>query len=149
MLAPPSMRMRRIAVAAALWWSWSYNGYFKEGYQWLERMLAATPEEETLTRAKMLAGAGFMAEFSGMSQDVVIKHSEASVDLFRKLGHKEDAAFPLATLARIMFFRYDLTNRGGLCFRNRYDGCLGRSFRDDRRHGLLINNRLFGLRGFL
>jgi predicted ATPase/class 3 adenylate cyclase len=87
-------------LAAALWWSWDLSGRLSEGYEWLRRMLVANPEEETLSRAKLLAGAGWLAGLLGYS-DQKKELAEKSVALYRNLGNKREIAIPLITLGSI------------------------------------------------
>lgn len=94
-------------LAAALWWSWNYGGHLRDGYQWLEKMLAVNSEEKTLIRAKLLSGAGWLANLLGLGEQIVKRFSEASIVLFRQLGDEQSAAFPLATLATRAYFRSD------------------------------------------
>jgi len=55
-------------LAGALWWSWDTRGYLREGYEWLMKMLDASSKNETLIRAKLLAGAAWLAARRGGMQ---------------------------------------------------------------------------------
>jgi len=87
-------------LAYTLWWSWYLNGHLGEGYEWLEKMLAVSSGDETLIRAKLLSGAGWLADRL-MDYEVARKLSEESLALFRKLGNEMGTAFPLSVLGHI------------------------------------------------
>jgi tetratricopeptide (TPR) repeat protein len=91
----PSMGQQ---LAAALWWSWDLGGHLIEGYQWLEKMLAVNPKEKTPIRAKLLAGAGWLARLLRYEEQIVTRYCEASIALSRELGDEYSAALPLTTL---------------------------------------------------
>jgi predicted ATPase/class 3 adenylate cyclase len=90
-------------LTAALWWSWNLSGRRSEVYEWLEKMLAATPEEESLVRAKLLSGIGWMDEKIENRKEA----NEKSIAMFRKLGDEAGAAFPLSTLGLIAYQQSD------------------------------------------
>jgi predicted ATPase len=93
-------------LAASLWWSWSFNGYLSEGYDWLIEMLTVNPMQNTLIRAKLLSGAGWLAAMLGHI-DQSKKYSEDSVALFRELSNDAGSAFPLGTLGVLAYWRAD------------------------------------------
>jgi predicted ATPase/DNA-binding SARP family transcriptional activator len=88
-------------LAGALWWSWNFNGYLSEGYEWLTRILEATRGNETRVRADLLSGAGWLASMLDHDGQSIRAFSEESLALFRQLGDREGAAFPLSTLAAL------------------------------------------------
>jgi non-specific serine/threonine protein kinase len=90
-------------LAAALWWSWNLTGRRSEALGWLKRMLAATPGEESLVIARLLAGVGWMAEKAKDRKEA----NEKSINLFRKLGDEVSMAFPLHTLGLIAYQQAD------------------------------------------
>jgi predicted ATPase len=94
-------------LTAALCESWVLNGHLSEGYEWLNKMLAVNPEEKTLVRAKLLSGAGWLANWLRSEQQIVERFCVASIHLFRQLGDEPSAAFPIATLAHIARDRSD------------------------------------------
>jgi predicted ATPase/class 3 adenylate cyclase len=81
-------------LTASLWWAWHLSGRLSEAYEWLERMLVATPEDESLVIAKLLSGIGWLAQKVEDQKEA----NEKSVAMFSKLGHKAGMAFPLANL---------------------------------------------------
>ena len=90
-------------LMAALWWSWHESGHSSETFHWLERMLAATPGEESLVVAELLCGVGWLAEKLEDNE----KLNEKSVEMFRKLGDEAGAAFPLCSLGVFAYWRTD------------------------------------------
>ena len=60
-LSQPGGANAALELAAGLWRFWEIRGYLLEGRQWLERVLAATPDEVTVTRADVLTAAGILA----------------------------------------------------------------------------------------
>ena len=84
-------------LTGALCWSWYLNGHLREGYEWIEKMLTVSSEEETRIRAKLLSQAGWFAGMLGY-YGVTRSLSEESVILFRKLGDEVGTAFPLCNL---------------------------------------------------
>ena len=87
-------------LAGALWWSWDLSGHPSEGYDWLRKMLMANPKEETLIRAKLLAGAGWLAGLVGYPKQKE-EFAKKSVALYQKLGDRVEIAVPLITLGSI------------------------------------------------
>ena len=94
-------------LAGALWWSWNFNGYLSEGYEWLTKILDVTQGHETLIRANLLSGAGWLATMLGYDEQSIKTPSKASIALFNQLGEKESAAFPLSTLAVLSYGQLD------------------------------------------
>jgi predicted ATPase/DNA-binding CsgD family transcriptional regulator len=82
----------------ALQWFWERRGHFKEGRNFLERVLAGSEREVVLGRAKALNAAGMLASFQGdyARRDVLCTES---LVLFRKLGDRQGIAFSLFWLA--------------------------------------------------
>src|SRR5215207_10717642 len=88
---------RRAATVCKLMVSWYLRGYLREGYEWLRKMLTLNYRDESLARANLLSGAGWLANV--LSDLKAAKDfSEESVALFRKLGDEINVAFPLAVL---------------------------------------------------
>ncbi|HSL47057.1 MAG TPA: tetratricopeptide repeat protein [Anaerolineales bacterium] len=94
-------------LTAALLESWVLNGHPSEGYEWLNKMLAMNPEEKTLVRAKLLSGAGWLAFWLSLGEQIVERFCDASIVLFRQLGDDQSAAFPITTLAHLARARSD------------------------------------------
>ena len=94
-------------LAAASWWSWSLRGHLSEGYEWLGRMLAVSPQNnETPIRAKLLSGAGWLAAMLDYIEQSEA-YAEKSIALYRQIGDKNGMAFSLATLATRAYRRSD------------------------------------------
>ena len=90
-------------LTASLWWSWHLGGHSGEAYTWLERMLAATPEADSLVRAKLLSGMGWLTEKLEDKDNA----DQKSVAMFRRLGDEGGAAFPLCSLGINTYWRFD------------------------------------------
>ena len=93
-------------LAGALAWWWDGSGHWSEGYEWLQKMLAVSTKTETLTRAKLLVGAGWLAAMLSYD-DQSVAFAEESLALFRQLGDKEGIAHSLVTLAVRAYNRAD------------------------------------------
>jgi predicted ATPase len=105
-------------LAAALFWSWSLRGHLSEGYDWLERVLAVSSNSETVVRAKLLSGIGWLAAMLGY-RERSIALSEESVDLFRRSADKDGLAFSLLTIAFWAYRRSDYEQAAKLCEESR------------------------------
>jgi predicted ATPase/class 3 adenylate cyclase len=90
-------------LTASLWWAWNEGGHNSEIYSWLERMLAATPGDETLVVAKLLSGVGWLTAKTEDRKNA----NQKSVTIFRKLGDEIGAAFPLSTLGILAYLQSD------------------------------------------
>ncbi|MBX3015153.1 MAG: tetratricopeptide repeat protein [Caldilineaceae bacterium] len=92
-----------LPLAGALWWFWYRRGYWHEGRQWLQQVLALPAPTATAMlpwRAKALNGAGILAYYQGdYSQATTL--SGASVRLFRQLNDKHGLAGALHGLALV------------------------------------------------
>lgn len=90
-------------LIASLWWSWHESGHSSEAYTWLERMLAATPEEESLLKAKLLSGIGWLTEKLEDRETADAR----SIAMFRKLDDEAGAAFPLCSSGINAYWRFE------------------------------------------
>jgi non-specific serine/threonine protein kinase len=93
-----------LRLALALWRFWLLRGYFSEGYQWLDKALAAGDKENraiTLdTRAGALRAAGTLAMYAtdfGRARMLL----EESLGLFRQIDDKQGRASILSSLAQL------------------------------------------------
>jgi predicted ATPase/DNA-binding SARP family transcriptional activator len=77
-----------LRIAVGLFEFWLSRSHFEEGFGWLERALANTPEAEQPLRARALHSAAFLAfelgDFEGGSA-----LGEESLELYRELGDPE------------------------------------------------------------
>jgi predicted ATPase/DNA-binding SARP family transcriptional activator len=92
------------ALSACEWWS--FNSRPGEGYEWLRKLLAASAGEQTLARAKLLSGAGWVAATLDYT-DQAIAFAEESFALYRQFGDKKGMAFALVILGTRAFVRSD------------------------------------------
>ena len=86
-----------LRLAGALWRFWEVRGYWTEGREWLEAMLAKSAGLEVPARVKALSGSAYLAFFQG-DYNRARTLGEESLDLARKLGDKRGAASCLTTL---------------------------------------------------
>jgi predicted ATPase/class 3 adenylate cyclase len=100
----PSMGQQ---LAATVWWSWELNGHLREGYEWLEKMLAVNSEEKTIIRAKLLTGAGWLTSMLGLGEQFGQSFCEASIVLFRELEDEQSTALSLFVLSALAMSRSD------------------------------------------
>ena len=83
-----------LRIAAAMWWYWWITGRMGEGRAWLDRVLAAAPDEPSLLRGRALRVAASLARSSG---DLVAARrlGERALATFREL---DDRAGTIAAL---------------------------------------------------
>jgi predicted ATPase/class 3 adenylate cyclase/Tfp pilus assembly protein PilF len=87
-----------LELAAGLWRFWEIRGYLVEGRQWLERVLAASPDEVSATRGDVLTAAGIMAANQG-DHAAAVRYHEQSLALHEQLGNLTSIQFALNNLA--------------------------------------------------
>jgi predicted ATPase/DNA-binding XRE family transcriptional regulator len=97
--------------ALALWRFWSAR-HLGEGFRWLEAVLTmggapgAEPEREARRRAFLLLVAGILATRHG-DYDRAVALDEASLTLYRDLGHEKSTHGPLRELGAVAYSRGD------------------------------------------
>lgn len=96
-----------LELASGLWRFWEIRGYLREGRQWLERVLAATPGETSTTRADVLTAAGILAAAQG-DHAAAVRYHEQSLALQEQLGSKQGVQFALHNLANAAMHTGDL-----------------------------------------
>jgi predicted ATPase/DNA-binding XRE family transcriptional regulator len=110
-----SIRSRQEDTAArfgvALWRFWSAR-HLSEGCRWLEAILAvggtagAEPEAQARRRAFLLLVAGILTTRRG-DYDRAVALDEASLALYRDLGHTKSTHGPLRELGTVAYYRGD------------------------------------------
>lgn len=85
----------------AIWRYWEARGYYTEGRQWLDRLLAQS-DKPSMARAKALSAAGNLARDQGEHERAATFHEESLV-LCRKLGDKRWEGVELNNLALVWF----------------------------------------------
>jgi predicted ATPase/class 3 adenylate cyclase len=98
-------RLNGLQLTAALAWFFSLHGNLRVGYVRLEKALELSTGMSTALRAKLLAGAGWLASVLNYD-DKAQTYSNDSIALSRRLDDRAAVAFPTATLATLAF-RYD------------------------------------------
>jgi predicted ATPase/DNA-binding CsgD family transcriptional regulator len=97
-LATPDGAVDALHLAGALHWFWYLRGHFGEGRSWLEAALAGSAAAgTTLTRAKALAGAGWLASFAG-DFPATRELLATSIAIGRQLRDPATVAFALQSL---------------------------------------------------
>jgi predicted ATPase len=97
--------------ALALWRFWSAR-HLGEGFRWLEAVLTmggtvgAEPERQTRRRAFLLLIAGILATRHG-DYDRAVALDEASLTVYRDLGHKKSTHGPLRELGTVAYHKGD------------------------------------------
>jgi predicted ATPase/class 3 adenylate cyclase/DNA-binding CsgD family transcriptional regulator len=89
-----------LQLAGALWRFWWGHGYSTEGGRWLERALSRSSGAPASVRAKLLAGAGWLALLQGDDAGARLLNEEC-LALGRELGDSWLIAFALRTLGFI------------------------------------------------
>jgi predicted ATPase/class 3 adenylate cyclase len=94
-----------LRLAGALWWFWHVRGYFTEGREWLEAMLARATERMS-DRAKALNGAAVLARNQG-DYAAARALSQESLSIKRELGDVQGIAASLNNLATLALSQGD------------------------------------------
>ena len=92
-----------LVVAGRLWWFWQARGYFREGREHTERLLAqAGPGVAPASRAEALIGAGMLAWNQGSPDDLAAARElmTKAMAIARELGDKHLLINAMAGLAR-------------------------------------------------
>jgi predicted ATPase/DNA-binding CsgD family transcriptional regulator/DNA-binding XRE family transcriptional regulator len=87
-----------LQLAAALGWFFRQRSHWKEGFDWLERILASNPDAPAFLRAKALNNAGKLAGLMGDGQQIRMLCSEA-LALARATNDRWNIAWALHHLA--------------------------------------------------
>jgi predicted ATPase/class 3 adenylate cyclase/Tfp pilus assembly protein PilF len=100
-----------LRLAGALLWFWLVRGYVSEGARWLGEMLTADagvaqPGRSGAARAKVLAGAGHLAQYR-TDYDQAVTLLEESVRLFQQAGDDGGVAWSLGMLGEVARNRRD------------------------------------------
>jgi predicted ATPase/class 3 adenylate cyclase len=96
-----------LELAAGLWRFWEIRGYVTEGRQWLDRVLAAAPDEVSATRADVLTAAGVLAANQG-DHAAAVRFHEQSLALQERIGNLQSIEYALNNLANAALHQGDL-----------------------------------------
>jgi predicted ATPase/DNA-binding winged helix-turn-helix (wHTH) protein len=97
-LAAPDRTEQGLELAASVCWFWLKRGYFREGQDFLERGLAASPGTAPALRAKALMNLGMLTFFQGeFARTCVLLEDAATVG--RATGDLSAVAFSLGMSA--------------------------------------------------
>ena len=94
-----------VRLGIALRGFWYTRGFYAEGWQWLERLLAQVDEPKS--RAKLLYARGRYARRMGNNDEAITSFSQ-SLTLFRHLADVEGIASSLRGLGMIHFLRGEM-----------------------------------------
>ena len=89
-----------LRLAGALHWFWSVRGYFREGRQWTDEILARTTHSPSRTLAEVLMGAGNMA-WRQDDLEVARRYYEECLVVRRKIGDERGIAGVLGSLGNV------------------------------------------------
>ncbi len=90
-----------LRLGAALWLFWQVRGFLSEGRAWLDALLAKAPSARSISRMRVLNGAGMLAySQSDITQAETLV--AASLELARELGNREGIAHALSSLGTII-----------------------------------------------
>lgn len=90
-------------LAGTLWLFWYMHGHVGEARRWLRRALDACPDEPSESRAKVLDGAGYLANEQG-DRDEAISLLEASLSDAKGVGATSAAAIAGAHVCGVLTF---------------------------------------------
>jgi len=92
-------------LASSLWQFWELRALYREGGEWLARILAADGSLSTAARAKLLAASGILARH--MNGHLTRPWLEESADLFEQLGDRAGVAWALSHLGMVAQYEGD------------------------------------------
>jgi len=91
---------KALRFCGALWWFWNIEGYWSEGWRWLEAALKLPGgQRRTAERAKALYGAAVLTYYLGHPEADSFALLEESVSISRELMDKERLAVSPDTLS--------------------------------------------------
>lgn len=96
-----------LRLASALVLFWFNRSLFRDGLHWLERMLEATEDDATATRAGALWGAGLLWTLVG-DEERAAPRLEQGLTLARRLSDHTNIARSLDVLGLLAFFKNDI-----------------------------------------
>ena len=105
----PEARVAAVAglrLAGALWWFWHVRGHWREGQEWLSRVLAHRRSAPPAARARALYGAGFPS-WNGGDYDLSGAWLREYLALARAGVEGADEAAALCTLGYLVAFQGD------------------------------------------
>jgi predicted ATPase/DNA-binding XRE family transcriptional regulator/Tfp pilus assembly protein PilF len=128
-----------LRLAASLWRFWYMRGYLREGYAWLQSLLAqsyALPQQEWAVRASAFHGAGVLAYVLGdYLQGTAL--FESALAIRRALDDRRGIAATLSNLGMIAHYRGDY-ERAKLMYEEAL--ALNRELGDMRGTAISLNN---------
>jgi predicted ATPase/class 3 adenylate cyclase/Flp pilus assembly protein TadD len=102
-----------LRLAGALWYFWSFRGYFSEGRGWLEEAIAGNVKAPPMARARALRGLASLAVDQGDYERAGTSAEEA-LALYRGLGDDKGVADCLGELGWASIYRGDYERAAAL-----------------------------------
>jgi tetratricopeptide (TPR) repeat protein len=99
-----------LRLASALWWFWQVRGYWREGGNWLRRILETTrdgPAPESARLKALIAAAGLAWRQNQM--DWAAELCQEALPLCQKLGDRKGEAFCNGTLGAVAWYQGNLS----------------------------------------
>lgn len=106
-LSPPEDRDRGLELAGSLHWFWQLGGHFSEGRNWLDRMLAASPDVPSRGLAYARSGAAILATMIG-DYTPARELLGSAIELWRALEQPDGLALALAWSGWVELFHLDV-----------------------------------------
>ncbi len=95
-----------LRIAAAMWWYWWITGRMAEGRAWLDRALAAAPDEPSLLRGRALRVAAALARNSG-DLTAARRLGEQGLAIFQELDDRAGTTAALNNLSATAQAQHD------------------------------------------
>lgn len=95
-----------VRIAAALWRFWHVRGHLSEGRQWLDIAVAHSQGMQTMARARVLCGAGWIANVQGDTAQAEHFFAE-SLALSRSLADQRGIGLALSGVGRVAHLHGD------------------------------------------
>ena len=105
--AAPGGAARGLRFASALVLFWFNRSLYRDGLHWLEQMLEANPDDDSVARAGALWGAGLLWALVG-DADRAARRLETALALARRLGDDTNTGRSLEVLGLLAFFRNEI-----------------------------------------
>jgi DNA-binding CsgD family transcriptional regulator len=86
---------------------WIVQGFFREGFQALEQVLARADRAASSTLARALAGAGWLARLNGKREESLLYLTEG-LEIAREINDREQIAIGLQAMGLLMLEQQDV-----------------------------------------
>jgi predicted ATPase/DNA-binding CsgD family transcriptional regulator len=96
-----------LQLAGAMTLFWIVQGFFREGFQALEQVLARADRAASSTLARALAGAGWLARLNGKREESLLYLTEG-LEIAREINDREQIAIGLQAMGLLMLEQQDV-----------------------------------------